>query len=601
MKSLKNIFLLSMVALMGLSLTGCSNDDLDTNPYNKDGVNILGFGPSPILRTKEIRITGTSLGSVSAVEFPGGARVERAAFNSADGENIYVNVPDESLPGKIKLMSGDQVLATSTSLLTFEEPIEVTSIEPLTNLNAGDEITIKGDYVYNIAQVIFTCGASGAPVNAEDFTFTSRREIRLRVPLEAVAGTITLTNGDSWTQEWSTPAQINPATVTGISATSADFGQTITINGTNLHTVKTIMFPGAVEAEFTVADNHNSISAKVPAECKSGNITILFYSGESTKTEEFKVPEISVTAVSQDKDLKVGDVVTLTGVNFDRITKVTLPGIEGDFTAYTISGNTLTFTVPEDMTDGKMVLTQNSYISVEVKLAMFDESGEQAIWTGTFDCTGWSGNQDLAWGGFDWSTVAAGTKLRFYYKKNTAGAWACISLRHGDSWGNLPDPIPGQYDLTDDEGVLEVIFTQDVLDDLIAHNGLVITGDNYTLSKVTIPSAENAIWTGSFVCTGWSGNQDLAWGGFDWSTVAAGAKLKFYYKKNTAGAWACISLRHGNSWGNLPDPIPGQYDLTDDEGVLEVVFTQSVLDDLMANNGLVITGDNYTLSKVTLQ
>ena len=152
MKNYKNIFTWLVIALVGLSLTGCSEDDLDTNPYGKSGVNLVGFGPSPILRTHEIRITGTNMNKVTKVIFPGDAIVERSGFNSSDAENIYVNVPDESVPGQIRLVAGNDTV-TSVSKLTFEEPIEVTSVSPTTGLNAGDEITIKGDYVYNIAEV----------------------------------------------------------------------------------------------------------------------------------------------------------------------------------------------------------------------------------------------------------------------------------------------------------------------------------------------------------------------------------------------------------------------------------------------------------------
>jgi hypothetical protein len=81
--------------------------------------------------------------------------------------------------------------------------------------------------------------------------------------------------------------------------------------------------------------------------------------------------------------------------------------------------------------------------------------------------------------------MASGSTLCFKYKKITAGSWACISLRHGDSWANLPDPIPGQYDLDSDEGVLEVKFPQNIIDDLVANGGLVITGDNFILTKVS--------------------------------------------------------------------------------------------------------------------
>ena len=600
MNKLYRLFTVSLVALLGLSLTGCgSKDDLDTNPYNRSGINIIGFGPSPILRTQEIRITGTNLGSVSEVLFAGKVPVARSAFNKADDQNIYVNVPDASLAGKIRLLVGTDTVATSITPLTFEEPIEITSVSPTEGLSAGDEVTVKGDYLYNIYQAIFTSGVTGAAVDAEDFTYVSRREIRFRVPLAAESGVIKFTDGAEWEEEYKTPLEIIPATYESLSTTTSDFGQQITINGLNLHTIETIMFPGGVTAEFAVSDDHNTITTTVPEETKSGAITLVLYSGASITTDELQLPEVEINE-EKFTDVKVGDVITLTGKNFDRIQSITLPGY-GDLAPeeYTISGNELVFIVPEDMSDGNIVIVQNSFISKTVKVMMYSDAPEVAIWAGEFVCSGWAGNQELAWGGFDWTTVSAGSKIRFYYKKNTAGAWGCISLRHGDSWGNLPDPIPGQYDLSDDEGILEVTFTAEVLADIIANGGLVITGDNYTLSKVTIPIPETVIWAGEFVCSSWAGNQDMAWGGFDWSTIAANSTISFTYKKNTAGAWGCISLRHGDSWGNLPDPIPGQYDLSDDAGVLEVKFTQGVLDDIIANGGLVVTGDNYTLTRVT--
>jgi len=608
MKKLYNIFTLLAVALVGLSLTACSEKDYDTNPYNKSGINLLAFGPSPNTRSQEIRITGTNLTAVEKVIFPGGtieragqtikvngAEVLKANFNSVNNENIYVNIPEETVPGQIKLVAGNDTV-TSKGTLTFKEPIEVTSITPVTGLNAEDEISIKGDYVYNIAEVIFPSGVAGAPVAAEEFTYVSRKEIRLRVPLAAESGIITMNDGAEWELEYKDPIEVITASVTSITP-SADFGQEITITGINLHTVESVLFPGGVPADFTVSADNKTITTTVPAECKSGALSLVLYSGAAVTTDVLSVPEIKVNE-EKFTDVRVGDIITLTGENLDRVIGVSLPGI-GDFLDYTTSANQLTFTVPEDMGDGNIVITQNQFLSATVKVMMYSDAPEVAIWAGEFVCAGWAGNQDLAWGGFDWTTIAPGTKLRFYYKKNTAGAWGCISLRHGDSWGNLPAPIPGQYDLSDDEGMLEVTFTQEVLADIIANGGLVITGDNFTLSKVTYPIPETVLWAGEFVCAGWAGNQDLAWGGFDWSTIAANSTISFTYKKNNAGSWGCISLRHGQDWGALPDPIPGQYDLSDDEGVLEVKFPQNVLDDIIANGGLVITGDNFTLTRVT--
>lgn len=490
MKKYYKIFTLLVVALAGLSLTGCSEDDLDTNPYSKSGVNLLAFGPSPTERASEIRITGTNMQKVDKVVFAGGnieraghiisvagAEVEKANFNSVDNENIYVTIPQSTVPGKVKLVVGKDTVS-SVTLLTFNEPVEVTSVSPTTGLNAGDEISITGEYVYNIASVTFT---SGVTVPAEDFTYVSRNEIHLIVPLAAESGVISMSNGDAWEFEYETPLEIATATVTSVTP-AADFGEQIQITGTNLHTVESVFFPGGVSAEFTVSADNKTITTTVPAECKSGAISLLLYSGAAVTTDVLSVPEIKVNE-EKFTDVRVGDIITLTGENLDRVIGVSLPGI-GDFLDYTTSANQLTFTVPEDMGDGNIVITQNQFLSATVKVMMYSDAPEVAIWAGEFVCAGWAGNQDLAWGGFDWSTIAANSTISFTYKKNTAGAWGCISLRHGDSWGNLPDPIPGQYDLSDDEGVLEVKFPQNVLDDIIANGGLVITGDNYTLTRI---------------------------------------------------------------------------------------------------------------------
>lgn len=606
MNKLYRLFTLSLVALLGLSLTGCSEDDLDTNPYNKSGVNIVAFGPSPILRTQEIRITGTKLASVSSVVFPGeGATVDKSAFNKVDDRDIYVNVPDASVPGQIKLMVGNEVVATSVTPITFKEPITITSVSPTTGLSAGDEVTVKGDYVYNIYQAVFTSGVTGAAVNAEDFTFVSRKEVRFLVPLAAESGVITFNDGADWEFEYETPLEILPATYGGLSTTTPDFGQQIRITGTNLHTVETVMFPGGVTSEFTVSEDHKTITTNVPAETKSGAVTLVLYSGASISTDEIKVPTVTITSFSKTKDIKVGDVITITGENLNRIATITLPGygILAD-DEYTISGNTLKFTVPEGMTDGKMVIVQNSFISIEQGLMMYSDAAEVPIWAGEFVCSGWAGNQDLAWGGFDWSTVPANSKINFYYKKNNAGAWGCISLRHGQNWGNLPDPIPGQYDLQEDEGVLSVVFTQAVLDDIIANDGLVITGDNYTLSKVTMPAAETILWKGELGPTNWNGDKSITLTNEMKAELQAGRTMGIEFRCDPGGGQVEIC---GTWWTGLEGPklVYGTnsegraiMDFPADATKFEWPLNQGDIDILLQQGGILFVGNGgLTITK----
>lgn len=120
--------------------------------------------------------------------------------------------------------------------------------------------------------------------------------------------------------------------------------------------------------------------------------------------------------------------------------------------------------------------------------------------------------------------------------------------------------------------------------------------------KQGIGRMETIIWSGSFDNSGWVGNTDLAWGGYDWSTVEAGQTLCFYVKKSVAGSWGCLSLRNGNSWGALVD-ANSQDDVADDEDTATIKFTltQGAVDDLNDNGGLVMTGDNLIITKVTIR
>ena len=606
MNKIYKLFAWSMVALVGLSLTGCSEDDLDTNPYNKSGVNIVAFGPSPILRTQEIRITGTNLGSVTQVAFPGeGATVDKAAFNKVDDKNIYVNVPDESVPGKIKLMVGGEAVATSVTPITFEEPISISSISPTTGLSAGDEVTVQGDYVYNIYQAVFTSGVTGAAVEAEDFTYVSRREIRFRVPLAAESGVITFNDGADWTYESETPLEILSATYTGLSTTTPDFGQQIQINGTNLHTVETVMFPGGVTTDFTVSDDHNTITTNIPAETKSGTITMVLYSGASLTTDEYTVPTVAVTSISKEKDVKVGDEIVITGENFDRIATITLPGygILAD-DEYTISGNTLTFTVPEGMTDGNMEIYQNSFITVTQKFMMYSEAPETTIWAGSKTIGGWDGSMgDLSWGGYDWSTVKPGQVLTAYITPDLSNGWSQIRIGNG-SWAALPGTADVN-DLTADDTKFSVALTQAMIDELVNNGGLVICGAYFTVTKVTLSILEEAIWAGDFALGSWAaGLGDLSWGGYDWSKVSAGTTLKLYYEVDPSvgyinirfgnGSWAALPATQG--WGNDGNAVPDP-----SETSIKTVLTDADMDQLINAGGLVICGAGIICKKIVLQ
>jgi hypothetical protein len=613
MKLYHKISALAMAALVVTTgFTSCSEDDLDTNQYNKSGVNILGFGPMPITRGETMRLTGTKLDKVREVLFPEGNQKLTPAttfikgdFTVQNSEEMTVTIPDLCVPGKLRVVteSGDTI--KSASSITFAEEVKVASFSP-TSIHPGDILTIKGEYVWNIGQVVFF---DHVTVDAEDFVRNTRNEIQVRVPMEAKSGEVAYNDGSDGAENTVIGnLSVDAAKATGVSNANPEFNETITITGENLDLVTAIDFPAVADVSFTII-NSSSIRVVVPANAVSGTVTLHAASGLTTSVE-IAVPLASVSSTDPMDDVKVGQTITITGDKLDRITKLLLPGIsepleKGQFTQ---SATQITFVVPKDMGDGRVTLVQHENWSVESgKITMHSDLPEQAIWSGQFVCSGWNGNQDLAWGGFDWTTIEPDTKVMFYYKKNNPGQWGCISLRHGKDWGGLPSPIPGQFDLDEDEGVLSVTFPKNVLDDIIANNGLVITGDNYTLTKVAVPLPVTEV-------TIWKGNEDLSDGRqpyigsdggaeFIANNVHAGQVVKFYitigdgwWFQAFEGHWAGMYAEWN---GDNPDAVAQ----VAAEGCVKLKLTQAMIDAALTPGGwggIFVVQGSVTLTKVTV-
>ena len=622
-KYLNSFFALFVLVLVGTAFASCTDEAYDTNPYNKSGVSILAFGPAPTERTHEIRITGTNLNKVDKVIFPADATVEEAAvnrseFNKADNENIYVNIPDATVPGHIKLVAGGEVIE-SEGIITFEEPIEVTEVTPVKGLNAGDNITIKGDYVYNIASVTFTAGVT---VPAEEFVSASRREIVVTVPLAAETGTISMTDGVDWKFEYETPLEILSATYHSISATNVEFGDQVTITGTNLHTVESVMFPGGVKSDFTVSADNKSLTTTVPAECKSGSITLVLFSGAAISTDEISVPTITVTSISKDKDICEGDEITIVGENLSRVVSVTLPGV-GEITDYTNDGTQITFTVPAGFVDGVITLKQNSNISVDVPVAIRKLAG--VIWQGKVDLAGWSAFGVFNWDGalyetFKEAVTGPGEFTIHFIQTNDAPVF---NFKLGD-WGTsfqnpsiTPEadgvfkPAPGVEDIT-------VTLTAEEVDKMFGSGamGFVIWGDGIQVQyvKYVAAGAESLVWEGNELMD-WGNNQpyigtDTA-PEFAEAGVQEGWKVRFYGE--ATGQWQ-FQVFEGHwgppyaKWANFnPDDNDGTVQILDGaegEVCLVLPLTQAMIDAAYTQQWwggiFVVQGANFVLKKVTV-
>ena len=601
---------MAMAALVAMTgFTSCSEDDLDTNQYGKSGVNILGFGPMPITRGETMRLTGTQLNNVKEVLFPEGNQkltpattYINAEFTVQNAQEMTVTIPDQCVPGQLRLVTNSGDTIVSASKITFAEEIKVNSFSPA-SIHPGNIVSIKGEYVWNIGQVVFF---DHVTVDAADFVKNTRNEIQVRVPMEAKSGEVAYNDGSDGAENTVLGnLSVDAAKATGVSNANPEFSELITITGENLDLVSSIDFPAVPDVAFTAAGDGKSIQVTVPANTVSGTVTLNSASGLTT-TVDITVPLATVSSTDPVKDVKAGQTITIKGTQLDRITQLVLPAIEaplqkGEFAQ---SATQISFVVPEGMGDGKVILVQHENYSIESdKISMYSEAPETTIWAGNFYIGNWNaGMQDLAWGGYDWSTAKAGQVLTVYLKPDMSEGWSQIRVGNG-SWAALPGTADVNP-LTAEDTKFSVTLTQAMIDEMVANGGLVICGAFFTVTKITLSILETTIWSGSFALGGWAaGMQELAWGGYDWSTVAAGTTLKLYYEVDPSVGY--INIRFGNgSWAALPSTQgwgpDGNASPDPSETSIKTVLTDADMEQLRTAGGLVICGAGIICKKVVL-
>lgn len=531
-----------------------------------------------------VKISGSNLTLTKSLKLEGATVT---AFKATAAE-LSFELPETVTDGEVVMVMASGVEVSAGALKTVVPVVSGVTPAPVKN---GAAITIVGSDLDLVKDLSFP--------NAGSVNFAVvDGKITVDVPEKAQEGDITLSlaNGKTVTADLTL---VKPV-VTGFSANPASAGSDVTIEGTDLDLVAAVSFKG-VEEPVEVEATATAITVAVPTAAETGKIVLNLKNGSDITVEDelaIDKPAGAYIAAMPGDLYSPGDMFIIALENADHLTGVQFDGEDVD---YILNQGTLYVQIPANASANTTITLVSDNGSVTY--AMNIDPGDfivTPIWTAGFDCSGWNGNQDLAWGGYDWSTVAPGMILRFELEgTKPAGEWWCISLRHGDSWGALAG-VPGQYDTP--ESPLDVVLTQEILTDLIEHNGLVVTGDGFHLSRICLVQDlryGDAIWEGLFECSGWNGDQSLAWGGYDWTQVKAGQTLFFHMTSTVAeGEWWCISLRHGDSWGALAG-VPGQYDTP--ESPMGVKLTQEIIDDLVAHNGLVVTGTGYNLTKISLK
>lgn len=483
---IKSWLLVALVATgAGLSFTACDDDDSVYSYANQ----LHSFGPSPASRGETIRFIGSGLNEVSKIIFP--VDVEVTDFVSKTSEEIVVTVPQEAVPGRIRLIIGSKEIVTK-SIITFSEPITVESVTtPNEVLTAGDEIVVTGEYLYNVASVTF---GNNAEVTTEAFTKQERHELRLKVPAEAKTGKITFSDGDMWTYTTEKEYEVRTASVTALSKSALTEGEQFTITGENLQLVKRVIFPGDLESEFTVNADGTMLTTTVPVGTCSGVIDLELYSLDRIATPEFTVPTIEITGISPRFDIVPGLKLTVTGKLLNLVSRIEFPGGEIISSGWDVSadGNTLTVAAPASIVDGKITFVQNDNIKV-ISEGISTLKNGNTFWTGNFAFGNWGKNLEInkeldhdLWAAFSETITAPGT-LTITFAQDAAAQWWQIQPRYRSNWdiafASVRDNNSGIIETEKGQTSVQIRLTQEDIDQLNG-DGWAFSGCNMTLTQM---------------------------------------------------------------------------------------------------------------------
>lgn len=206
-----------------------------------------------------------------------------------------------------------------------------------------------------------------------DIEVVSDTEIRVTVPQTVQPGLVVLKTpkGDITTKTELTFTE--PIALEAFAPAEVKPGSELTITGEYLNLIKEVIFADevTVPADEFVSQSRQEIKVIVPDSAQTGKF--ILSDGAEIPNWIYSEGELEVTLPSVEApldlvDKKPGDVIRVSGENFDLVKKVQMPnGDEVEFTMTASSeGDELTFTLPDNVSDGEITVLPASDVKVVV-------------------------------------------------------------------------------------------------------------------------------------------------------------------------------------------------------------------------------------------
>lgn len=267
-----------------------------------------------------------------------------------------------------------------------------------------------------------------------------------------------------------------------------------------------------------------------------------------------------------------------------------------------------TFIITENLLaalkDGVAAMAGTGYVltSVDCESAA---GGDGTLWEGESVFTGWVPSEQVLIPASFFVTAKEGDNLVYTVKCNDPNAWAAIRAEAGDWSGPIGDSdhVITSTEYTDVKVILDATLLANV-----QAKGIVMVGDNVTLSKVAVKAAGSqqgdaaygVLWEGNLTYQNWGASDpDFYLEGKLFKGSVAGDKLVVTAYKPNAEAWGAFRPESHTNWAAFPG-LDSYYDNLGAEPVATEIELTDALASLLAAEGMHFSGDNCVITKIEL-
>ncbi len=403
MKKLNSIFTLLVIALVGLSLTACSEDDLDTNQYQQ-GVHLNVWGPNPVMYGGTVTFKGSNLDQVASVQFPGCSPV--TAINVVKAgipSEINVQLPLEALGEDYVVLTTktDEKITTKTKI-AYKQGIEFASFSPA-SVMPGEKLTITGEYLHLVECVEFN---EEVFVSKDDFVSHDRNSIEVVVPETAQSGNVALLDADVTKMdaaeknnsvynriESENVLEVGTPTITKVASPRGEAQpmgnivckelETITITGQYFNLVKGVRIgegdnsvtilradgESVTSSILEISDDGKTITLPILSIVPDGDIVLVCQSGVEVPVAKLETVAPTECVVSP-VPAKNGQPLTIAGNDLDVVSSIEMPNVSEEISFSYNDGKIVIAAVPATAQEGNIVLRMDNGKGVEVPFSL---------------------------------------------------------------------------------------------------------------------------------------------------------------------------------------------------------------------------------------